>query len=229
MAELSEDYFMVWGSDQAAYGRIELATLAEWVQQGLVTAESWIFVGKTGSWLRAKRLPELKELLGVRGDTTQLLARARIDPLLLRRINILAGLSDAQLQMVAKLVELEQAPEGATIVSQGQPGDSLYFILEGELQVCLHVPGKEVEITTLRAGDVFGDIALLDQGTRSADVVTNTNCLLARLSSFALATISDRAAEVATLLLQALDQVLVERIRADNRRLAEMVASTRQH
>jgi CRP-like cAMP-binding protein len=99
---------------------------------------------------------------------------------------------------------------------------------EGELRVCLEMPGTDPTLTTLRAGDFFGDIALLDHGTRSADVVATANCLLARLSEAALDAISERATEVATLLLQALDRTLVERVRADNRRLEEILASARQ-
>lgn len=228
MAEAIADYFMLWGSDQTAYGPVELATLIGWVQDGRVTAESWVFSGRTGSWLRARKLPELKRLFGSSGDTTRLLAPAQIDPHILRRINILAGFSDAQLDIIASVVELERAPQGAMIVSQGQRGDSLYLILEGELRVCLQVPGTDLALTRLGAGDFFGDIALLDHGTRSADVVANTNCLLARLSEAALDAISERAIEVATLLLQALDRTLVERVRADNRRLEEILASARQ-
>jgi len=228
MAESIEDYFMVWGTDQAAYGPVEIETLKQWVRDRRVTAESWIFAGKTGSWQRAKKLAELKAMFGTPGDTTWWSAPARIDPQMLRRINILAGFTAAQLEIVARLVELERAEEGALLVSQGEPGDSLYLILEGELKVCLRVPGKNATVTLLKAGDFFGDVALLDHGDRSADVVATTNCLLARLSGAALDAISERAVEVATPLLQALDQALAERIRADNDRLAQILVSARQ-
>jgi CRP-like cAMP-binding protein len=228
MAESLEDYFMVWGTDQAAYGPVEMETLKQWVQERRVTAGSWVFAGKTGAWLRAKKIPELKAMLGSPGDTTWWSAPAKIDPQLLRRISILAGFSDTQLEIVARLVELERAAQGTMIVSQGQIGDSLYLILQGELRVCLRVSGKDATVTTLKTGDFFGDIALLDQGNRSADVVANEDCLLARLSGAALDAISERAVEVAAPLLQALDQALAERIRADNERLAGVLASVRQ-
>lgn len=223
MAQFIEDHFLVWGSDQVPYGPVELATLVEWVQNGSVTAESWVFAGKTGSWLRAAKLPELKGLFGSSGDTTRLFSPAQIDPQMLRRINILTGFSDAQLETIARLVELERAPQGARVVSRGQPGDALYLILEGELRVCLQVQDREVTINTLGAGDFFGEIALLNHGPRSADVVANTNCLLARLSGAALSAISNKAVEVAMPFFRALDRALTERIRADNRRLAEIL------
>jgi CRP-like cAMP-binding protein len=69
-------------------------------------------------------------------------------------------------------------PAGQVIFEQGQPGDYMYGILEGEVE--MQIDGKVVE--TIRVGDVFGEGALVHvQGTRSSTAIAKTDCKLAFL------------------------------------------------
>lgn len=227
MAEgLSENY-TVWGDDHSAYGPVDLPTLVNWVEQGRLTADSWVYSAATGVWQKARKVKGLEKLFGGSGDTTRLSMPPKIDPQLLRRVKVLQGLTEEELADFAKLVELKEAPEGTRLIAQGQAEDSLYFILAGRLNVYLPVMGKEVALTTLEAGDFFGDIALLNRGARTADVVAETRCLLAELPSSALDELSRRDAAGCTRFLRALDEALSERIRADNERMAKAMNAAR--
>ena len=60
--------------------------------------------------------------------------------------------------------------DGQNIVRQGDPGDGMYVILAGEVEVVRLGPGGETLLTTLKAGDLFGEMALFGKDPRSATV-----------------------------------------------------------
>src|SRR5947209_3509643 len=182
--------FIVWGIDRSAYGPVELPTLVSWVKDERVTAETWVFVCKNGAWRRANEVPELHMFFrakpgGAVADPAAMQPLAGLDPRSLRRVKILSGMSDAQLGRFAQFMEVEKVPQWSVIVKQGDLGDTMYLILQGELRVRMDVRGKETILATLSAGDFFGDISLFDSGPRSADVVANTDSVVLKISATA--------------------------------------------
>jgi hypothetical protein len=224
--------FTVWGIDQTAYGPVELPTLVSWVKDERVTADTWVFIGKTGVWQKAGEVAELQMFFRPKTAHSQgmpaVLENPRgIDVRALRRIRILGAMSDEQLERFGKYIEIERVPQWSVIVKQGDPGDAMYFILEGELRVRINVLGKETILATLGVGEMFGDISLFDHGPRSADVVANHDSLLARITSKAFDTLAKEAPDLATPLLRAIGKTLTARIRADNKRYGDSVKFAR--
>lgn len=219
--------FVVWGLDQTAYGPVELPTLVSWVKDERVTADTWVFVGKTGDWQKAADIAELGMFFSKPRDNGAQIAALEtprgVDAGALRRIKILGSMTNEQLGRFAQFVEVEKVPQWSVIVKQGDPGDTMYFILEGELRVRINVMGKETILTTLGVGEFFGDISLFDQGPRSADVVANTDSLLVKLSADAFDELSQQAPDLATPFLRAIGRTLSARIRADNKRFGGSV------
>jgi CRP-like cAMP-binding protein len=76
---------------------------------------------------------------------------------------LFAGMSKRQLRGLAKLAKVEDYVASEPIVQKGEQGDSLYLVLEGRARVA----GKS---RTLKAGDFFGEMALIDGGLRSATI-----------------------------------------------------------
>ena len=224
--------YVVWGIDKTAYGPVELPTLVSWVKDERVTADTWVYAAKTSSWQKAADIPELQMFFhpksrGMASGTASLMAPTGLDPRALRRVKILASMTDEQLERFAQFIEVEKVPQWSVIVKQGEHGDTMYFILEGELRVRMSVMGKETILATLSIGEFFGDISLFDQGPRSADVVANTDSLVAKISAAAFDKLAKEAPETATPFLQAVGRTLTARIRADNKRYGDSVKFNR--
>jgi CRP/FNR family cyclic AMP-dependent transcriptional regulator len=227
MGASSDTDFIVWGIDQTAYGPVELPTLVSWVKDERVTADTWVFAGRTGSWQKAPQVPELQMFFRPKSNSASSGAAIEsvggVDARALRRVKILGGMNDEQLEKFAGFMEVEKAPQWSMIVKQGDPGDTMYLILQGELRVRINVNGRETILTTLGVGDFFGDISLFDQGPRSADVVANSDSTLLKISASAFEELSKKAPELATPFLRNIGRTMSARIRADNKRLSDAV------
>jgi len=224
--------YSIWGVDKVVYGPVDLPMLVNWVQEERVTADSWIYLQDTDAWQKAAHIPELKMFFQTRGathateptlDTTSMTLR----PGTLRRVRILAGLNDAQLERFVRFTELQPMRQSTEIVKQGSPGDAMFLVLEGEVRVRLMIAGKESILATLVAGEFFGEVALFDHGPRSADVVANQDGLLLKIAAGAFQRLVSEAPDQAAPFLFAICQTLIARIRADNKRFRDSIAFMR--
>jgi CRP-like cAMP-binding protein len=141
----------------------------------------------------------------------------------MRRVKILATMNDDQLLKFAEFMDVEKIPQWSVIVKQGDPGDTMYLILDGELRVRIYVKGKETILATLGVGEFFGDISLFDHGPRSADVVANKESLVLKITAKAFDELAKAAPELATPFLRAVGQTLSARIRAVNKRAGDAI------
>jgi predicted RND superfamily exporter protein len=82
------------------------------------------------------------------------------------------GLSTGQIKKVVLLGRILEKKEGELAITQGEPGSSMHLLLEGEAEVVGRDPdtGRKMILAQLKPGDIFGEIALVEPGPRSADV-----------------------------------------------------------
>jgi len=87
----------------------------------------------------------------------------------LARIPFFAGLDEDALERLAAGTRIRRFRRGEVIFHAGDPGDALFIIVSGEVKIALpSETGDEAIIASLRPGDVFGELALLDGAARSA-------------------------------------------------------------
>lgn len=218
--------FFVWQADQTIQGPLELPALVDWITGGRVVAGTWVYACRNRSWQQAKDIPELLMFFGKRrtreiGETS-----VEMDASVLRRVRVLAPLTDEQLVRFAQFMEILQAPQWATVVRQGEHGNAMFLILEGELRARLLVGDRESTLATFGPGDFFGEISLLDEGLRSADVVANEESTLLKVTITACHALAREAPDIAAAFLLGVGKTLAARIRADNKRLHEAVSIT---
>ena len=137
---------------------------------------------------------------------------------MLARVSIFAPLNKEQLSNLAQLVVRRSFARGTVIIREGDTDAALYVIIIGDVAVTKRGTSGtgELQLSTLHAGDFFGEMALIDGSPRSASVtaVTATECLVLTRWVFNTTLRSDPLIAVAML------PVLSRRIReTDERRL----------
>ncbi len=89
----------------------------------------------------------------------------------LRQVPLFADLSDDELERVAGVFKQRRFPSGETVIQQGSGAAAFFVIDSGEATVL--VDGREQR--TMKTGEHFGEMALIDAGTRTATVVAATD------------------------------------------------------
>ncbi|WNG45495.1 cyclic nucleotide-binding domain-containing protein [Archangium minus] len=116
------------------------------------------------------------------GDTVQHFYRDRLLANVLRSHPIFSALAPAQREALSHIFELRTVDAGRVIIEQGQKGDGLYLLLQGQCTPLFRRPdGRETAFPNLREGDVFGEISLLLGQPASATVRAETSCHMLRL------------------------------------------------
>ena len=137
----------------------------------------------------------------------------------LRRSPLFARLGDQETDAVLAHARVAKYAEGAQIVAKGDPGDSMMAVLSG--RVAISAPsrdGRQMVLTIMRDGDLFGEIALLDGKERTADVVALSDCEILVVPRRSLLSLLERHPEISLDLML----VLCERIRRTNQQVEDL-------
>lgn len=125
----------------------------------------------------------------------------------LAAIPLFAGLDDADLEAIASAASPVEVTEGQTLAAEGDFGHALYAVESGTAEVT--VDGSKLR--TLGPGDVFGEIAVLASGRRTASVVATSPMRLIALFKPAVWALERRAPQAA----ERLRALIAERRAAD--------------
>ena len=102
---------------------------------------------------------------------------------LLRNVPLLSLLSEDELALLARVVSRKSYARGSLILATGDPTDSLYILISGRIKVFMSdLDGKEVILSILGPNEFFGEMGLIDNNPRSANVVALEPCELICIS-----------------------------------------------
>ncbi|MCB9521722.1 MAG: cyclic nucleotide-binding domain-containing protein [Myxococcales bacterium] len=138
------------------------------------------------------------------------------------------SLDDAELQILSSVLRPSDYAAGATICREGDPGRSCYFVTSGEVDVLKAIDGQSERVLfTLRAGDVFGQVSLIDPGSRSATCRAKKPVTAFQLDRQDFDMLFNSGSRFALRFQLALARVAVGQLREANRRLNLLLASAK--
>jgi CRP-like cAMP-binding protein len=131
------------------------------------------------------------------------------------------GLSAQELRLLAKYSTEKSYPVNELIFAEGDPGDSLHIVVDGAVRISRIVPGMGEEcLTILKRGEVFGELALIDDQPRSADARAHApGTTVFSISKSLLEEVLSMDPDAAVQFLNLLCRLLCRRLRAMNQRL----------
>ena len=124
--------------------------------------------------------------------------------LFLRNIPLFSGMPPSELTHLADITQEVVYTAKDTIIRQGEHGDSMFLIAEGEVRIHL----GDTDLAVLKAKDYFGEMSILDGEPRSASATAVTDCLLLRINQTDFYSILSHHTEVALTIIRTLTRRL---------------------
>jgi CRP/FNR family cyclic AMP-dependent transcriptional regulator len=131
----------------------------------------------------------------------------------LRNAPLFARLSKKDIKQLAATMNPRSFPAGTVVIEKGKPGMGFFVIASGSATVT--VGGNRVR--ALKAGDHFGEIALIDDGPRMAEVTADTDLECYALAAYEFRPFVQDHPDVAWALMQSLVKRIVRDAEADDR------------
>lgn len=137
------------------------------------------------------------------------------------------GFKAGELQVLVELADEFTFRESEIIIQEGAVEDCMFVLLEGSVEVRKAV-GQEVHtLTTLEAGSFFGEIALVDDGPRSATVVAVAPCKVLRIARSTVSVLAGVQPGAAIHLLGAIGRSLVRLLRGSTEKYLDLLLAHR--
>lgn len=125
---------------------------------------------------------------------------------LLKNNWLFSACTTKELGVIAQLADEVDIPKGAVLTQEGKPGRECFVVADGTAK--LTIKGRRV--ATYGPGEIFGEMALLDQGPRTGNITAETPMKLYVLDARSFATMLDRVPPVSRKILRTLAQRLRE-------------------
>ena len=138
----------------------------------------------------------------------------------LAQSGLFQGLSGEAVEPVISRLETMTLPRGRVVFTEGEPGDSLYIVLQGKIKLSRRAPdGRENVLAVMGPSDQFGELSVFDPGPRTATATAVTDVKLAKMPQSVLRPWLEAHPEIGERLLH----VLARRLRRTNDSVADLI------
>jgi CRP/FNR family transcriptional regulator, cyclic AMP receptor protein len=126
------------------------------------------------------------------------------DARMLAKNELFEQLTEEDRAQLAQVVDRRELPAGTTLFQAGEPGESLFVVSTGEVELFIKdTAGQKIVLTVARDGEIFGELALLDRGARTATALALVDTVLLELDRDDLLLLFQKTPEAAVRLLAA--------------------------
>lgn len=150
-------------------------------------------------------------------------AKINADDPRLAKFKLFAELSREGLHLLLEHGSIVKHAAGEKIITAGEPGHCLFILLNGTASVTISGGEQDFTIATLGPGDFLGEIALVDDGPRSADVTAIEPCEMLCVSRMTIGVLAGLQPDAAIHILAAIGRALVARLRKGNQQYLDLL------
>ena len=230
-ADSIETTFKVLSSDKLIYGPIDLVTLIQWVQERRVQRETWLHLETANKWVAAGVMEVLLPAFDALTEATEeVVVAAEATPVVtideMRGFERFAPYSNEELALLLTFCELMMAAKGELIIKKGDLSDSMFLVLSGQVRARIRLGEHDTSLGTMDPGELFGEVAMLSQTARSADVVAEAPTRLLRLTSDRFQEMMSEHSQLAAKMLFNISRLLATRLSERNVQLQKDLASS---
>jgi len=141
----------------------------------------------------------------------------------LAEVALFAGFERTDLEAIESYMTRKSYDRGAVVFREGDSGDEVLIVTKGTASAYLHLPnGANIRLATFAPGTVFGELAILDQGPRSASVVADDELVCYGLTNADFAALAKTAPGAAIRFMAAIGRELSGRLRTANRTIHQL-------
>jgi SulP family sulfate permease len=155
-------------------------------------------------------------------DLLRQAAMAPYRELSLDRHPLVGNFTADQIEQLRNWLEPVAWPAGQVIFRSGDPGSSLYLVTKGRASVHISYDDGDIRLVTFAPGAVFGELALLDRGPRSATITADEDLSGFGLSEASFAGLCENQPDLGIKLLTALGRELSVRLRSANMTIQQL-------
>jgi hypothetical protein len=131
-----------------------------------------------------------------------------------RQSDIFQGLSDGELSQLAQICKMVSYPAGKTICSEGECGSEIFVLAEGKASVMAKRTGtKRSKIGTIGQGEIFGEMSIIEDLPRVADLVTDVDSKLVVIDRFELEHLMNKNSHLGKAVMQNMAKGLSRKLR----------------
>ena len=162
------------------------------------------------------------------------MAKKKVDEVeLLRKVGILADLGDAELRRVVAISRRVAFKAGETIMREGEQGESMYFFIEGAVDVTKNLTLKlgdrdfamaDKSMTKLSAQwvSVFGEMSVFGPEPRSATITASSDCVLYSVNRAEFTQLCDEEPKIGLAIVRRIAAVVCSRVRKINEEILKL-------